>query len=227
MTVGDRMGNTSVPARPSSTVRRTRRQRRNIHEVKTVTTTVKVLGIDPAYSNLGLVLADIDPTTGVIVGTPELQLVATAPGKAKKAVRKSSDDLRRCRELCAALAPLVARADVVCAEMPVGSQSASAMKGVGVCTMLLATVQKPLIELTPEEVKLASVGTKTATKKEVIDWAYRRHPEANWLRARGKPDAELTNANEHIADAVAVIEAATKTDHFKLLAVGFAQRSAS
>lgn len=221
------MGNTSVPARPSSPVRRTRRQRRNIHEVKTVTNTVKVLGIDPAYTHVGLVLADIDPVTGAVVGTPLLRLVVTKPGKEKKTVRKSSDDLRRCRELHTALVPLVAQAHVVCAEMPVGSQNASAMKGVGACTMLLAMIQKPLIELTPEEVKLASVGKKTATKKEVIAWAYDRHPEAAWLRLNDKPTGRLINDNEHIADALGVIEAATKTDHFKLLAVGFAQRSAS
>jgi len=188
--------------------------------------TVRVLAIDPAMSNLGLVVADVDVVSGEIVGTPELRLTSTAPGKDKKTVRKSSDDLRRCRELYTAMAPLVDRVDLVCSEMPIGSQNSSAMKGVGVCTMLLATISKPLIELTPEEVKLAAVGKKTATKAEMISWAYHRHPEADWLRANGKPEGALVNANEHIADAVAVIRAGTLTDQFKLLALGFAQRAA-
>lgn len=186
--------------------------------------TIKVLGIDPSMSNLGLVLADLDPLTGQIVGTPQLRLASTSPGKDKKTVRKSSDDLRRCRELYAALIEWLPEADVVCSEMPLGSQNASAMKGVGVCMMLLATIDKPLIQVMPDEVKLAAVGDKKATKATMIKWASERHPEANWLRRSNKPDAPLTNANEHLADAIAVIEAASKTDQFKLMAVGFTSR---
>lgn len=183
--------------------------------------TIKVLGIDPSMSNFGFVLADVDPVTGEIVGTPYLHLVQTAPTNDKKTIRKSSDDLRRCRELYAPLAELVAKADLVCSEMPLGSQNASAMKSVGICMGLLSTIDKPFIQVMPEEVKLSAVGTKTATKAEMIEWAYARHPEANWLRKSKKPDAPLTAKNEHIADAVAVIAASVRTDSFKLMAVGF------
>ncbi len=218
------MGNTTVPDRPSvaAAPKRPRRQRRTIPKEAPVTTTIRVLGIDPAYRNFGMVLADVDPTTGAIVGTPELRLVTTETGKEKKGVRKSSDDLRRCRVLVEGLRAMVAKADVVCAEMPLGSQSATAMKGVGVCMGLLAAIDKPLIELTPDEVKLAAVGKSTATKAAMIEWAHARHPDANWLRLNDKPTGRLLSANEHLADAVAVVEAASKTDQFKLLAVGFA-----
>ncbi|MDK1290122.1 hypothetical protein [Pseudoalteromonas umbrosa] len=182
--------------------------------------TIKVLGIDPSMSNFGFVLADVDPLSGDIIATPELKLVQTSPTK-EKTIRKSSDDLRRCRELFSPLAAMVAEADIVCSEMPLGSQNASAMKSVGICLGLLSTIDKPFIQVMPEEVKLAAVGSKTATKAQMIEWAYQRHPDANWLRKSKKPDAPLTAKNEHIADAVAVIAAATKTDHFKLMSVGF------
>lgn len=183
--------------------------------------TITVLGIDPSMSNFGFVLAQVDPLTGEIVGTPYIKLVQTAPTKDKKTIRKSSDDLRRCRELYTPLKELVAKADIVCSEMPLGSQNASAMKSVGICMGLLSTIDKPFIQVMPEEVKLASVGTKTASKAEMIDWAYNRHPDANWLRKSKKPDAPITAKNEHIADAIAVVAASVKTDSFKLLSVGF------
>lgn len=185
--------------------------------------TITVLAIDPSMSNFGLVLAQLDPLTGQIVGVPLLRLVATKPSANKKTVRKSSDDLRRAREIHEGLRDWVAKADLVCSEMPLGSQNASAMKSVGMCLGILGSITKPLIQVMPEEVKLASVGTKTASKAEMIEWAYTQQPAAAWLRKRGKGEQPLTNANEHLADALAVIHASVRTDDFKIMAVGFSR----
>lgn len=185
--------------------------------------TITVLGIDPAMSNFGFVLAQLNPITGAIVGVPQVKLVSTAGTKDKKTIRKSSDDLRRARELFEPMAAWVELADMVCSEMPLGSQNSSAMKSVGMCLGLLASISKPLIQVMPDEVKLASVGIKTASKADMIAWAVGQYPDVNWLTRNGKVGAPLTNANEHIADAFGVIHAAVRTDNFKLMAMGFAR----
>jgi Holliday junction resolvasome RuvABC endonuclease subunit len=185
--------------------------------------TIKVLGIDPAMSNFGLVLADLDPITGKIVGTPQVRLISTKGTKDKKTIRKSSDDLRRARDLYLPTTEWVELADLVCSEMPLGSQNSSAMKSVGMCLGLLASIQKPLIQVMPDEVKLASVGNKTASKADMIQWAVGQYPDVAWLTRNNKKGAPITLANEHIADAFGVIHAAAKTDNFKLMAMGFAR----
>ena len=101
-------------------------------------------------------------------------------------------------------------------EVPVGSQSARAMASYGVCIGLLAALSdKPLIEVTPTEVKLAAVGSKTASKQEMISWASDLYPHLNWIKSRGK--SELADKNEHIADAIGAIHAGILTDEFARL----------
>jgi hypothetical protein len=69
----------------------------------------------------------------------------------------------------------------------------------------------PLIELSPTEVKLAAIGSKTAGKEEMIEWAMGKYPYAPWIKRAGKPVAK----NEHLADAVATIHAGIKTEQFQ------------
>ena len=65
----------------------------------------------------------------------------------------------------------------------------------------------------PNETKLATVGTRTASKAEMISWATDLYPKAPWIK-RG---AKFTLANEHLADALAVGHAGVKTDQFSQL----------
>ena len=80
-------------------------------------------------------------------------------------------------------------------------------------------LNKPLIEVTPTEAKKASVGRATATKDEIIDWAFKKYPNLNWLKsAQSKRPSKLTDANEHLADAIAVGHAGVKTSEFRAAA---------
>lgn len=102
---------------------------------------------------------------------------------------------------------------VIFAETPSGSQSASGMKNYGVSCFLIAVCTPAPLEVTPQELKKNSVGTKNASKAEIIEWAYGKHPEADWHWHGGK----LQNKNEHIADAIALIYAGMKLPEFKRL----------
>lgn len=171
-----------------------------------------VLGIDPSLRNFGYALAELDLST-MQYEVKELLLIETEATKLKKVVRKNSDDLERCRAQFTALREMQKKAQIAFVEVPVGSQSARAMMSYGACVALLASVDVPLIQLTPTEVKMASVGTRDATKREMIDWAAGKFPRADWLRKAGR----LIDKNEHLADAVASINAGLVNEDFRAL----------
>lgn len=177
---------------------------------------LKVVGIDPSMRNFGFVKGTIDLNDDNYALTIErLELVTTEIDKeTKKVVRKNSDDLQRARKLHQAVQQFVGDANMVFAEIPVGSQSARAMASYGICLGVLASIKKPLVQLTPTEVKLAAVGDKNASKEDMIAWATSAYPDANWLRTKRNGVVSFSKNNEHLADAVATIHAGILSDQF-------------
>ena len=138
-----------------------------------------------------------------------------------KQVRQNSLDLESAMQLYQTAAATAQDADVVFVEVPVGSQSARAMASYGICVGVLGSLRAanvPFFEVTPTEVKLAAVGIKTATKKQMIKWATTKHPEANWPTYKEKGAVLLSEAKaEHMADAVASIYAGIACNPFQQL----------
>jgi Holliday junction resolvasome RuvABC endonuclease subunit len=132
-----------------------------------------------------------------------------------KSVRQNSDDLRRAREAHEAISEDLDSATLAFVEVPVGSQNARAMCSYGVCIGLLAAVKVPLIQVQPTEVKMAAVGTKTASKQEMIEWATALYPDLPWFKTTRKGVTTFSDKNEHIADAIGAIHAGIHTDEFK------------
>lgn len=172
---------------------------------------MKVIGIDIALRNTGIALVNLD-TDSLTFQIEGLKLIETEVAKTGKVVRKNSEDLERCRVISAELEPFYEIASMIFVEMPVGSQSARAMASYGMSIGILSNCNVPMIQLTPYEVKLAAVGDKSATKREMINWATAKYPGDHWLTTKS---GEYLNKNEHLADAVAAIEAGLKTDDFK------------
>lgn len=175
-----------------------------------------VVGIDMAFANMGLARARID---GDVITGLDLALVTTVSVDTK-VVRKSSNELRRAAELVEALRAFCSGADFAIAEVPSGSQSAGAARALGIAVGVLAACPIPIIEVSQREVKLASVGTPTATKPEMIQWAVSRWPALPWLRVRRKGALALTASNEHLADAMATIAAGVRTaEYSKIMSI--------
>jgi Holliday junction resolvasome RuvABC endonuclease subunit len=107
--------------------------------------------------------------------------------------------------------------DIICVEIPVGSQSARAMASYGICIGVLASINKPMIQVTPTEVKVAATGNKSATKREMIIWAFSQNSSLKWLTRTTNGDNILIDKNEHMADAMAAIKAGISTDEFKTI----------
>lgn len=149
-------------------------------------------------------------TDSLLVSTTKSQI---------KSIRKNSDDLCRAKKLYTAMQDFFQDVDVVCVEIPHGSQSARAMASYGICLGLLAGLDKPLIQVTANDNKQMVTGTNSGTKNQMIQWAVNLHPELNWLKRKVKGELTLTNANEHLADAVVSIYAGMNTNEFKLISI--------
>jgi Holliday junction resolvasome RuvABC endonuclease subunit len=182
---------------------------------------IKVVGIDPAFANIGVCCGHLVPaptSSGYRLQIASLDLIHTEADKAgKKVVRKNSDDLRRAQQASRGLRSIISdfKPAMIFAEVPTGAQSARAAWALGIAVGVLAGIDGALVQVLPREVKEA-VGERHAGKEEIIEWALKQHPEANWyMRTSGGKQVSVNSKNEHLADAVATIYAGLLTDDFK------------
>jgi Holliday junction resolvasome RuvABC endonuclease subunit len=183
---------------------------------------IYVSSFDPAFANFGMALFKADLSKlhleSLDLDLIDLKLIKTERGVSKQ-VRQNSDDLRRAREITDQFQNFAKRSRIGFTEVPSGAQSARAAYAFGLTVGIIAASPIELIQVQPFETKLATVGTKTASKEEMIEWAVEKYPEGPWIRntRNGKNHGKIVDANEHLADAVAVAHAGIKTDQFKQL----------
>lgn len=177
--------------------------------------TIRIVGLDPSLSNFGMAIGTLDIHSGKVV-IERLEIAQTKSGD-KKQVRVNSDDLRRAHDIWDLAKPVIDNAQLVFCELPVGSQSSRAQTSYGICIGVLACIDKPLIQVTPIEIKKFVAGKQTTSKEEIIEWAMAKHPEAPWLKRTVKGEETVVAKNEHLADAVAAIHTGMMTDQFKQL----------
>jgi Holliday junction resolvasome RuvABC endonuclease subunit len=182
-----------------------------------LSTKLKFVGCDPSLRNWGLAVGTFDTETGKLVID---NLAVTCPAlPTGKQVRQNSLDLESAYQLYKGTIASVEGAHAVFVEVPVGSQSARAMASYGICVGVLGALRAngtPFFEVTATEVKLASAGDKTASKRQMIEWAISKHPEANWPTYLNKGKLEVSEAKaEHQADAVGAIYAGLASNSFQ------------
>lgn len=175
---------------------------------------IRILGIDPALRNTGMAIADYDTVTGKL-NVINVSIVKTERSS-DKVVRRTSDDLHCARALVTGMKQQIAlhRPSLAMGEVPGFSQSARGAYSNGVCCGMLVSLNIPLIEVNPTEVKLAAGGIKTSSKAFMIEWAVKNWPEAGWKTRKVKGVVTLINENEHMADACAAIAAGILTPAF-------------
>ena len=178
---------------------------------------INVLGNDPSLKNWGIAKGSLDLETnklkidGLFVVNPE---VSTG-----KAVRQNSKDVEAATGLFAHVHHFMKDAKLSFVEVPHGSQSSRAMAGYGICCGVIGSLScqyAPPIQVNAAEVKLAATGNKEATKKEMIQWAMDKHPEAPWPMNTRKGVTSVNESKaEHMADAIASIYAGMETAQYK------------
>jgi Holliday junction resolvasome RuvABC endonuclease subunit len=93
------------------------------------------------------------------------------------------------------------------------------MASYGICVGVLGALRAkgiPFFELTPDEVKIAATNNKKATKDDMIQWARGKYPNANWPYYKKNGEMLLSAKQaEHMADAVATIEAGVHSPLFR------------
>lgn len=178
--------------------------------------------MDPSLRNWGLASATLDLESGVL-SDPVLSLVRTGDEPKKKQVRQNSMDLESAEVLARGVFEAVDNAKAVFVEVPHGSQSASGMKGYGVCIGILGALRSKgiqIIEVSEQESKKIFAGKRTATKEEMIQVARELYPNSNWPMHQGSLSAAKA---EHMADAIAAIHAGVRTPMFQNLMRLFAK----
>ena len=180
---------------------------------------LKVVGFDPSLRNWGVAKGTLDLLT-LDLTIQEVQTIKPVLPTGKQ-TRQNSLDLESGYQLSKAAMAAAEDAHAVFVEVPIGSQSARAMASYGICVGVLGAIRAndiPFFEMTPTEVKLAGAGNKTATKQEMISWATKRHPNANWPTYRRNGVVLISESEaEHQADAVAAIHAGIASNSFKQL----------
>lgn len=163
-----------------------------------------VVGLDITLSNMGWCRLQHDGD-GLALLDIGLHQTKKADKAQRKTISASGDYLGRARSMHEALHRVTSGADVVISEIPtIASQSSAAVWSFGITFGLLAGLKIPLVPVTPLAAKKAALMAKGASKRDMITWATTLFPDASWIRARGKKDGAITDANEHIADAIAV-----------------------
>lgn len=184
-----------------------------------MTTKIRVMGVDMAFSNVGIAVCDVDLTDpkNPVIEVLDLMVIHTDSIKKRpRGMTKASDDLRRAREALQGLHTKIAswRPDVIVAEVPFGSQSARASWTLGIAIGVLASLTN-IIEVTPRQVKTIT-GEAHADKAEMIEWAMSLHPDAPWAWRKFKGNMiSVASTNEHTADALACVYAGLATAEFK------------
>lgn len=176
---------------------------------------LRVVGMDPSLRNWGLAIADYFPDTGKI-DVLQVQVIQPALPTGKQ-VRQNSLDLESAKQLYLGARAAALGAQAIFVEVPHGSQSSRAMASYGLCCGVLGSMQASNIsffQVTPDEVKIAATGKKTASKVEMINWATRSHPKANWPYHNQVISAAKA---EHMADACGAIHAGVKLQAFQQL----------
>ena len=174
-----------------------------------------IVGIDPSLRNTGLVavkLNQVDESITLI----DAKMSHTFPSKEKKG--KNLHDVNSVRCILADLDEFLLKHNpqLVCAELPLGSQSSQAMIGVGICTTILATIKYPLILVNPFDVKkVVYAGAKRKmAKSEIVEWATTKHPSDLWFKRKLKGKIVYMASNEHLADALVSIYAGMEKEVF-------------
>lgn len=176
---------------------------------------MNILGIDPSLSNFGFakVCYGVQKPPFDCPTIDQLLLSETAPKDKKiKHIRQNVWDLSRCGCHYDYLQEMLHGVDCVMVELPVGSQSARAMASYGTVLGVISSIRHiPVFVVTPEQVKQAATGNKEASKKDMIKWAVDKYGEVHFLKSR---QDTILNKNEHLADALAAIEAGLKLPEF-------------
>lgn len=179
-------------------------------------TTVRVLGVDCSLNNLGCCVCEVDDHLHMKVLTTKL--FQNNESDNKKGL-KSFQDLDKAKRFANYLKFMIGEynIDIVVGEVPCGSQSSRACTSAGVVTGLLGSIASfcDFVGVTPIQAKKASVGSKTASKEEIIEWVRTTFPEVQVPLQKRGGEFKIVKKFEHEADSIAIVHCSLQTSEFQ------------
>ena len=154
-----------------------------------------VLTNDPSFTACGWALLNRD---GEVI---QAGCIKTAPEQKKRRIRKGDDTMRRISEINHTLKKIIEGYNVnyILAELPHGSQNASAARMIGMVAGVLQTISDwtdiAIDWYSEADAKKAVLGKRSATKQEMIDAM--AHEYSGWRY-------DVKYKDEAIADALAI-----------------------
>lgn len=170
-----------------------------------------VLGIDGGFASIGVSIIEL------LADSEALRLsrvIRTEKSDKKREVRQSDDNMRRAGLIARDLAAIIRtyKPEAICIEamsFPRSSSVAAKMAlTFGIVAALAEGYDLPIIQASPQDVKLAMCGRKNASKDEICAEVETRFPEIAWPAQKG--------LWEHAADAVAVVVACLDSNALKM-----------
>ncbi len=178
-----------------------------------------VLAVDMGFAALGYSIIRIGPTE-LDDEIMELGVFTTKLSPAKRRAFVADDNIRRTAEVFEFLHGLLVGAYKPRA---VAAESFSYHKGIkasakmglawGALVSAVTLLKRPFLDTSPQDVKLAATGKKTATKEEVQDGVRNRFPSRPSVFAIAAPGG----LHEHAFDSAGVFMAVQRSNIVKLL----------
>lgn len=177
--------------------------------------TFSLLGLDPGFASLGYAVVDLLPTPHVV----SFGVFETAKSSKKQHVLSTEDNVRRSILISRALrgwATFAPRCVGICAEAMSFPRSSSVAAKMALTWGAIASLSEaaniPILQASPQQVKVSACGVKTATKDEVQAAVLRLYPEIAAMRA-----GIVRGQWEHPHDALAVAHLMLQSDVVKML----------
>lgn len=175
---------------------------------------VYLLGLDPGFRNIGYSV--------IRVGSCGSQLEAagifhTEKSDKKRKILATEDNLNRAKEISKFLNSLMDKwvVSAICAEAMSFPPNASAAAKMAMCWGVISCIsqvrKRPIVQASPQEIKLSVCGSKSASKEDVQSAVEKSYPVASFLTGVAK------STHEHAYDATASIMASLGSDLIQLL----------
>jgi Holliday junction resolvasome RuvABC endonuclease subunit len=172
----------------------------------------KILGIDMAFRNVGLVVAELDEGHALGFKPVHVECMRTkSEGKKRRFTYKAEEDMFACQQIGRKIESLIWEHEVaaVAAEIPTGSQSARAAKLLGLSTGIISTIaiyEKEVMFdwVFPNDWHKHLFNKTAVTKQEAIDWVDGNWSDFAWPTKNSKGDIN-EGLQEHLADAMGVL----------------------
>lgn len=191
---------------------------------------IYLLGLDPGFASLGYAVLKLAPDISddrvEYMGT-----IITEKSNKKRSVYASDDNLRRAKEIRSALKKVVSDAALkakvetgyegrvvgICAEAMSFPRNAGSAAKVAMAWGIIASMDLPVFQMSPQAIKLAVCGTKSASKSDVEEGLI------SMFRGKTGQNIELLlkdlpkSKREHPYDALAAIVACRDTEAVSLI----------